>query len=861
MRPIRTFSVVPALPTELEPLREVAHNLVWSWNNDAIALFRRLDSDLWEATNHNPVLMLGRLDQSQLEAAAADDSFQAHLRRVHRELSEYMAAETTWFGRDHRRTGQPLVAYFSMEFGITECLRIFSGGLGVLAGDHLKSSSDLGVPLVGVGLLYQQGYFHQYLNEAGWQQESYLDNDFHNLPVTLMRDGDGEPLAVALAFPGREVRAQVWRAQVGRVALYLLDTNLPANSPDDRHITDQLYGGDIDTRIKQEIVLGVGGFRALEALGIQPTVYHMNEGHSGFLALERVRRQMERYGVSFSEAVEATSAGLVFTSHTPVPAGHDYFHPDLMQHYFRDYAGALGLAWHDFMALGRQDPRNAGEAFCMTVLALRLSSYSNGVSALHGEVTRQMWERLWPGVPSEEVPLGHVTNGVHLATWVAPDIGQLYDRYLGPRWRDEPANGAVWQRVQRIPAEEFWRAHERCRERLIAHARRRLRLQLLQRGASPAEVAGANEVLDPEALTIGFSRRFATYKRATLLLRDPDRLARILNNPERPVQIIFAGKAHPRDDAGKELIRQIVALTREDRFRRRIVFLEDYDMAIASLLVQGADLWLNTPRRPMEASGTSGMKAAANGVLNLSTLDGWWAEAWTDASGDDESIGWAIGRGERYHDAGQQDQVEADDLYDQLERDVIPTFYGSSADGLPREWIDRVKASVGTLSACFNTNRMVWEYAERFYLPAAARYGHLAADGLQCARALAAWKERVRGAWPQVRVMAVDGAQPSQLTMGSQVRVLAKLWAGELAPEDLRVELYLGAINADGEIARGRAVPMQVQRRGEDGSWLYAVETEPGSQSGLFGYTVRVLPHHPDLVTPFLPGLITWASL
>ncbi|HET7036636.1 MAG TPA: alpha-glucan family phosphorylase [Thermomicrobiaceae bacterium] len=859
MKPIRTFSVIPALPVDLEPLRAVAFNLHWAWNPDALALFRRLDSDLWEATGHNPVKLLGRLDQAQLEAAAADDSFRAHLDRVAHDLREYLAGAATWYGRERAAGDRPQIAYFSAEFGVTECLSIFAGGLGVLAGDHLKSASDLGLPLVAVGLLYQQGYFHQYLNEAGWQQEKYVDNDFHNLPITLERRDGCEPRMVELEFPGRLVYAQIWRADVGRVPLYLLDTNVPLNRPEDRTITDQLYGGDIEARIKQEIVLGIGGYRALELLGYDPAVYHLNEGHSGFLALERVRRLMEEHEVSFAEASEAASAGLVFTSHTPVPAGHDYFPPDVMHRYFGDYAAALGLSMHDFMALGRQDAHNEGESFCMTILALRLASYSNGVSELHGEVTRRMWERIWPGVPEREVPIGHVTNGIHLRTWVAPELAQLYDRYLGPRWRDEPANGALWQRVSRIPAEELWRVHERCRERLVSFARHRLREQLAQSGATPAELAAANEVLDPEALTIGFSRRFATYKRATLLLRDPERLARILNDPERPVQIIFAGKAHPRDDAGKELIRQIVALTREERFRRRIVFLEDYDMGVASLLVQGADLWLNTPRRPMEASGTSGMKAAANGVLNLSTLDGWWAEAWEGAGADATSIGWGIGRGERYDDSKEQDQVEADDLYDQLERDAIPAFYGRGVDGLPRDWIERMKRSIGTLTAYFNTNRMVWEYAEHFYRPAAARYQELTAGELERAKELAVWKERVRAAWPQLRVLEVDGDEVSQVTIGTPLRVRAKVWTGDLAPEDVAVELYLGPVNADGEITEGRTVPMEPVGQEEDGGQLFEVSTEPGSHSGLHGFTVRVLPRHPDLVTPFVPGLIAWA--
>ncbi|MGB9005791.1 MAG: alpha-glucan family phosphorylase, partial [Candidatus Aminicenantales bacterium] len=620
MKPIQTFIAVPTLPSPLERLRDLALNLRWAWHHDTIELFRRLDSVLWETTGHNPILMLGTIDQAKLEAAACDEGFLSHLERVAQDLDAYMAAESTWFRRAHGVSQAPVVAYFSAEFGITECLSIFAGGLGMLAGDHLKSASDLGVPIVGVGLLYQQGYFRQYLNEAGWQQEVYENNDFHNLPMTLKRRPDGSPLTVEVSLPGRQVIVQVWWAQLGRVPLYLLDTNVPANRPEDRDITDQLYGGDIEMRIKQEILLGIGGYLVLEALGLEPTVYHMNEGHSAFLALERTRRLMETRGLSFAEAREAASAGLVFTTHTAVGAGHDYFPPQLMDRYFADSMRALGLSRRDFLALGRQNPDDDNEPFCMTILALHLAAHSNGVSRLHGRVSRKMWKGLWPGLPEDEIPIGHVTNGVQFQSWISREMKELYDRYLGPRWREEVADQTVWQGADRIAAEELWRTHERRRERLVAFCRRRLRTQLERRGASQTAVAAADEVLDPEALTIGFARRFVTYKRATLLLRDAERLARILNKPGRPVQIIYAGKAHPRDDPGKGLIRQIVELSRHEEFRRRLVFLEDYDMAVARYLVQGVDVWLNTPLRLQEASGTSGMKATANGVLNLSIL-------------------------------------------------------------------------------------------------------------------------------------------------------------------------------------------------------------------------------------------------
>ena len=853
MKPIRTFNIVPSLPAPLEPLRDLALNLRWAWNHETIELFRRLDSDLWEVTGHNPVLMLGTIDQEKLAAAATDVGFLAHLERVSQDLESYITSGSDWFSRTHGVVDGPLFVYFSAEFGVTECLSIFAGGLGVLAGDHLKSASDLGVPLVGVGLLYQQGYLRQYLNEAGWQQEVYEDNDFPNLPLTLERRPDGAPLTIEIGYPGRTVTARVWHVQVGRVALYLLDTNIPANRTDDRGITHQLYGGGLEMRIEQEILLGIGGYRALEALGLEPTVYHVNEGHAAFLTLERVRRLMETHGLSFAEVREAASSGIVFTTHTPVAAGHDYFPPDLMSRYFADYARSLGLSFQDFLALGRKNPADQGEDFCMTVLAFRMSARSNGVARLHGQVSQRMWQGLWPGVPEDEVPIVHITNGVHFPSWISQDMKELYDRYLGPLWRDEPADQSVWQRAERIAAEELWRTHERRRERLVAFARRRLRAQLERRGASQAQVEAADEVLDPEALTIGFARRFAPYKRATLLLRDAERLARILADSDRPVQVIFGGKAHPRNDPGKELIRQIVDLARQERFRRNVVFLEDYDMAVARYMVQGVDVWLNTPLRPREASGTSGMKAVANGGLSLSVLDGWWDEAYQP------EVGWAIGRGETYDDREYQDQVEAEALYDLLERDVVPLFYDRDINGLPRRWIARMKLSIEALCHFFNTHRMVQEYTEQFYLPGAELYERVTADEMAGAKALAAWKTRVQSGWSQVRVEEVETESFRELQVGDKFDARARVHLGSLTPEDVRVELYLGRVDADDNLEEAEATPMQPVGSDKAGSHLFEARSVTCFASGRHGYTIRVLPYHPDLTTLFLPGMIVWA--
>ncbi len=852
MKPIATFKVRPYLPDALKPLLQIAYNLSWSWNHAAIDLFRRFDRDLWETAGHNPVKLLGNIEQSVLEAAARDDSLLAHLHGVSKGLDAYLSGQGFWYQREHAEDKDLLVAYFSLEFGITECLQIFAGGLGVLAGDHLKASSDLGLPLVGVGLLYQEGYFRQYLNAAGWQQEAFEENDFHVLPIEFVPN-----VQVHVALPDGEVTARVWRAAVGRIQLYLLDTNIPSNRTEHRSITAQLYGGELDMRIKQEILLGIGGVRALEALGLRPTVYHMNEGHSAFLALERIRSLMESQHLSFAEASVLASSSLVFTTHTPVPAGHDYFPAGLMDHYFSTLYPRLGISRREFLALGRQDAANDNEDFCMTVLALRLAAFSNAVSKLHGAVSRRMWNSIWRGLPEAEVPIGHVTNGVHFRSWVSLEMNQLYDRYLGPKWRHEPADRELWKRTESIPASELWRTHERRRERLVAFARRRLQAQLKNRGASQSAIDEAEEVLSPDALTIGFARRFATYKRATLLLRDPERLARILNDAKRPVQIIYAGKAHPRDQYGKELIKTIVDLAARPEFRRRLVFLEDYDVAIARYMVQGCDVWLNTPLRPQEASGTSGMKAQANGVLNVSTLDGWWDEAWQIGLDTGAEVGWAIGKGESYQDQAYQDQVEAEALYELLEREIVPAFYERRSDGLPRRWIDRMKASIIRLNPEFNMHRMVIQYVNGYYLSVHRRHRALQDNNSSRAQNLAAWRARVEAAWPRLAVKSVSN-DVGEVNLDNEITISASVFLDSLTPEDVSVQILTGRMDASGEIIHPEITPMDKFENEGNGSYRFHASMHT-TKSGFFGYAVRILPNHPDAVTQFMPLLITWA--
>jgi starch phosphorylase len=862
MRPIRTFTVVPSLPAGLSRLRDLAYNLWWSWDHEAVDLFRRLDEDLWESTGHDVVKMLGSISQERLETAAADHGFLAHMNRVLCRLDHYLKAGDTWYetisGTAPGATGCQFphcVAYFSMEFGISECLPNYSGGLGMLSGDHLKSASDLGLPLVGVGLLYQEGYFRQYLNLDGWQNERYPHNDFYNMPISLARGKDGAPITISVVFPGRLVKAQVWRVQVGRVPLFLLDTNLPENSREDQDITDRLYGGGTDVRIRQEILLGIGGMQALRALGLTPVVCHMNEGHAAFLGLERIRLLRHEHGLSFNEAREVAAAGHVFTTHTPVPAGIDRFPPDMVHSYFEHDYEQLGLTRREFMGLGRVNPADEGEAFCMAVLALRLSSAANGVSKLHGQVSRKMWAGMWPGIPADDAPITSVTNGVHLQSWVSRDLASLYDRYLGPGWRENPGDERIWAEVQDIPAEELWRTHERRRERLVAFARSRLRQQLIQRGASQQEIAAAAEALHPEALTIGFARRFATYKRASLLFRDCERLARMVSDRERPVQFLFAGKAHPDDHPGKDLIRELVHHIQEPHFRPYMVFLEDYDIIVARYLISGCDVWLNTPLRPREASGTSGMKAAANGVLNCSTLDGWWCEAY-DLSTE---VGWAIGRGEEYSDDRYQDEVEARALYNILEKEIVPLFYERGPDNLPRGWISRMKASISQIAPVFNTHRMVSEYATELYFPAARRATSLADDGFARAKRLAAWKDRVRAAWSDVRVLDIAAPDGEQLPVGRDLKVKAKVHLGRLAAEDVCVELYQGRVNEHMEISDPEAIRMEYTGETTGSGVFEFAGAIPCRSSGHHGFAVRVVPSHPDLANPFELGLIAWS--
>ncbi|MGD2125943.1 MAG: alpha-glucan family phosphorylase [Desulfobacteraceae bacterium] len=850
--PFKTLDVRPKLPEPLEAIRELSDNLWFVWNYDAESLFRRMNPDLWEETRENPVAFLGRLTQDELKSLAIDDGFCAHLDRVKQEFDRYTSEkpDPSVFGE----RGEPfLVAYFTAECGVADCLPIYSGGLGMLSGDHLKSVSDLNLPIIGVSLAYQRGYFRQYLIQDGWQMENYPINQFTTMPMTLVRDTGGNPIKISLYLKGEEVKVQAWRVNIGRTKLYLVDTNLKENSEWARGITSQLYGGDQEMRIRQEIILGIGGARMLKALGFEPAVYHMNEGHSAFTAFERIRDLRVERGLSFNEAVELVRITSVFTTHTPVPAGIDTFHPDLVRAYFDDLAKSMGISIDVLLGFGRQDPRNKEEFFSMAVLALRLSNWNNGVSRLHGKVSRRMWQRIWPKTPEIDLPIVHITNGVHIPSWTSKGMAENYDRYLGPRWIEDPDNVKIWKRVDKIPDSELWRTHERCRERLVAFTRRRLRGQLAKRGASSRDLALADEVLNTETLTIGFARRFAPYKRAHLILRDIERFERILTHEERPAQIIFAGKAHPHDKPGKELIKYLIQTAERASLRRHMVFLEDYDLDIARTMVQGVDIWLNTPRRPLEACGTSGMKAVANGALHLSVLDGWWDE------GYDRDIGWTIGNGEQYEDHGFQDDLESQALYDILEKDIIPIFYDRGPDGLPRRWLAMMKASMHRLCPMFNTHRMVSEYWDRFYLPAATRGSELMQKECEGLRRLAAWREKLMYNWANVAIQDIRMKEVSETEVGSPYPVEADIFLGELTPEDVMVEAYAGRLDpSDKYIDRFTRIMKPIEPLGDH---LYKYQCEISFEdAGHFGINIRITPNHPNPESRHVMGLVIWGQ-
>lgn len=851
---INKYMVSPSLPKELEPLLEITKNFWWCWNQKAVNLLRTIDIDNYDEKDHNPIRILGESSQECFYNMLHDDAAMMNLAEVYDEFKTYMKQET-WYASldDSQKTENEKIAYFSFEYGLHESLPNYSGGLGILSGDHLKSASDLGLPFIAVGLLYRKGYFRQYLNADGWQQEYDIENDFFNLALEKVLDSNGETMKVDVDLPGRKVYAQIWKANVGRIQLYYLDANIEENSVEDRDITAQLYGGNLETRIQQEILLGIGGIKALKKLGIKPTIYHMNEGHSAFLSLERIRQLMIDDKLDRKTAREVVFSSNVFTTHTPVPAGNDVFPIEMMQKYFVDYIKQIDMSMEEFLKLGKIDPNNQKEDFCMTVLALNLSAENNGVSELHGHVSREMWKDIWKGVPAKELPIDSITNGIHTLSWISFDMQNLLDRYLGPRWRTKPLEYGIWERVQKIPDAELWRTHERRKERLIDFCRERLKAQIINRGFTKNEINHAEQILTPEALTIGFARRFATYKRGTLLFRDIERLKKIISNPHRPVQIIFAGKAHPHDNGGKELIKNIAEICRREEFRDHIVFLEDYDINVARYMVQGVDVWLNNPRRPLEASGTSGMKVPPNGGLNFSILDGWWDEAY------DGQNGWAIGNREEYTDLEYQDEVESNALYNVLENEIIPLYYERGRDDIPRQWVTAMKWSMQTVCPQFSTNRMVADYFNKFYTNASRRYINMTSDDFKKSKELKSWKDNIYSKWSKVSFENTMSEMPSRnLQVGSKFEVKTIVNLGNIAPDSVRVELYHGKLSMKDEITEPTIVEMKHSSDLGNGrhSFIGSLECVNTGQSG---YAIRMYPYHKDLGYKFDMKMIIWS--
>ncbi len=849
MTHIQTFQVFPAIPEPLSFLQVLARNLWWCWHLDAIELFRRINPRLWEESGRNPIVFSTLIPQQKLEKLSKDESFLAHQRRVKERFSAEILAPVRRIESPYGENGT--IAYFSMEYGIHESVPIFAGGLGVLAGDHLKAASDRALPLVGVGILYRKGYFHQFLDPDGWQQEEYPETDIYHLPVKPAKDRTGKEVSVSVQGPTGEIQAAVWKIMVGRVPLYLLDTNLPENPPQIREITSRLYAGDPKIRLAQEVLLGIGGMRCLESMGIYPTVCHMNEGHCAFATLERLSQTISRYNVDLKTAEEIVTRTTVFTTHTPVAAGHDEFPVDIVKPYLDPLADRLGVSVEETISWGQAVKSGPDAPLSMFVLGLRMAQYCNGVSELHGKVARRMWSHVWQGTPEDEVPIIHITNGIHIPSWISIENAMLFERYIGPEWYLHMSNVETTRRIDEIYDEELWRAREMSRSRLIRSCRTLMIKQYSRRNAPKEMMRDAESVLDQDILTIVFARRFATYKRAYLLLKDPERLEAMITSEDRPVQFIFAGKAHPRDNEGKELIKSIIEFARRANVRHRIVFLEDYDINIARHLVQGGDVWLNTPRRPFEACGTSGMKAAANGLLNVSILDGWWCEGYA------EGRGWRIGNGEEYTDPAYQDSVEGQALYNVLENEVIPCFYERKNGDIPGRWLKMMKESMSMAMQYFCTHTMVSKYEKLFYAPAAKQLFSLSSDNAKTAVLLSAQYKRLKTLWGNIKIEPPVRETEGTFRVGESFTVTAVVNLGELRPDEVNLELYYGPLKTVDVISESHHEEMTVKENRSNGAYLYTCNITCGA-SGRYGFTVRAVPKGDDRIR-FAPGLITWA--
>jgi len=848
------ITVNPQLPKRIGRITEIANNLWWSWNTEFLRLFKMIDIDLWERCNKNPVKFLKAVEQEKLEQASKDLQFVKEYDKVVDDFDGYMNSKNTWFTHKYPENKNDIIAYFSAEYGLDQTLGIYSGGLGILSGDHLKSASDLGIPLIAVGLLYKNGYFNQKINRYGNQYPEYRDLDIYDLPITPVKDEEGNDLTVFIKFPKRRIYLRVWQINVGRVKLYLLDSDTELNHEEDRGTTAKLYGGDQEMRIRQEVILGMGGVHVLKKLGINPTVYHMNEGHSAFLNLEVIKDIIKEKEVSFEVARDIASSKTVFTTHTPVPAGNDIFPVSLVEKYFKDFWPRLGLTREQFLKLGMKPCDGLEPGFNMGILALKIAGMKNGVSKLHGEVSRELFADVWPHIAPSESPITYVTNGIHTCTWLAPRLKELYNKYMIPYWQDNIHEDFVWEKIRTIPDDKLWKVHTDRKIKLLELVKENVTRRLRREGVSYEEITEMTSKLNPNALTIGFARRFATYKRATLIFKDIERITQILNDENRPVQLIFAGKAHPADKDGQELIKYIHEISMKPQFKGKIFVLENYNIEISRYLVSGVDVWLNNPRRPMEASGTSGQKASVNGVINFSVLDGWWAE------GYNQKNGWTIGTHAEYHSYEEQDRADSESMYTTLEHKIIPAYYDKDKNGISKTWMEYMKNSIVSTGGKYSTARMLVDYTNQLYIPLCNLTKKYYSD-LNNVAEFNSWKQNMYASWKDIQIEQVENNVDNiTVDAGAQIEAKCVVTLPNIEPKYISAEVYYGKFLEDGTVQNVKIIPMQIERKDEENKKYYYTAKIDLNSGGNYGYSFRVMPKHEMILESANLDLVKWVE-
>lgn len=848
------ITVNPQLPKRIGKLSEIANNLWWSWNTEFLRLFKMIDRDLWETCEKNPVKFLKQVSQDRLEAVATNQEFLKEYDRLAKEFDDYVTSKNTWFSNKYPENKKDLIAYFSAEYGLDQTIPIYSGGLGILSGDHLKSASDLGIPLVAVGLLYKNGYFHQKINGYGDQETEYNNIDLSNLPINPVKDENGDELKIYVKFEKRKIYLKVWQINVGRIKLYLLDSDIDENKPEDREVTLKLYGGDQEMRIKQEIVLGMGGTNLLtRALGLNPTVYHMNEGHSAFLILELIKNIIKEKKVSFEVAKDIASSKTVFTTHTPVPAGNDIFPIALVEKYFKEFWPRLGLDREEFLKLGMKPCTDLEPGFNMGILALKVAGKKNGVSKLHGAVSRELFGDVWPEIAANESPITYVTNGIHTCSWLAPSLKELYNKYLIPYWQDNIYKDEVWENINNIPNKELWEIHQKRKQKLLEIVKESTTNRLRRSGYSYEEINDITSKLNPNALTIGFARRFATYKRATLIFRDLERITQILNNAERPVQLIFAGKAHPADKEGQDLIKRIHEISMMPQFKGKIFLLENYNIAMSRYLVSGVDVWLNNPRRPMEASGTSGQKASVNGVINFSVLDGWWAE------GYNQENGWTIGTNAEFTSYEEQDDADSQSMYRTLEEKIIPTYYDKDENGISEKWMRIMKNSITSTGGKYSTSRMLVDYTNNLYMPL-CNLTRKYYENIDNVAEFNLWKKNLYINWKDIKITQKNNLNNITMDAGNNIEVKCEVKLPNISVDNIEAQCYYGKILDNGIVENVSIIPMKLTAKDEENK-IYEYTTKIELRTGgNYGYTFRVMPKHEMLLDSENLNLVKWIT-